>query len=455
MNISDGERIETVLSEMGLQRTANEREAEILGLVACSVRQTAIDKVYSKINMWNKWKEKRQLLTFASGCILPADKQKMLKLFDLIFSIQELDTLPELIAQYGVPLPQSYRMPSSTALSGHNLSDDSDDAARYLKIIPHYSSTFEAFVPIQNGCNKFCTFCAVPYTRGREVSRPSQEILAEIQRLVDHNYRTITLLGQNVNSYGLDKPNAELSFAQLLIEIAKITDHAAHRCWIYFTSPHPRDFNEHLFTIMAEHPSIAKQIHLPLQSGDDKVLMRMNRKHSMARYRELVTHVRALLPQATLFTDIIVGFSGESEAQFENTRAAMHEFQYNMAYIARYSPRPGAASSRWKDDIPHAEKKRRYAILTKELYQSAFAYNRNLIGKTIDALVIAPDRKDGYLATRSEGKIPMRIKSDDHTLIGAIIPIKIMAANGLSLEGVPSLSAARHASRTDTVAVAP
>jgi len=213
MNIADGERIRTVLSEIGCQPTDDEQRAQIVGVVACSVRQKAIDKVYSKIHQWNSWKKTRQLITFATGCILPADRERLLKKFDLVFGIEELQRLPHFISQYGVPLPQSYQIPTIVKAPAKEVAEDSQkervsahrggmERAEYLNVAPQYGSQFEAYVPIQNGCDKFCTFCAVPYTRGREVSRPSGEVYAEVERLLTKAYKTITLLGQNVNSDG-------------------------------------------------------------------------------------------------------------------------------------------------------------------------------------------------------------------------------------------------------------
>lgn len=446
MNVADGERIRTVLSEIGFRSTEDEQKAQLLGVMACSVRQKAIDKVHSKIHQWNVWKQTKQLITFVSGCILPADKSTFLKQFDLVFPIQELTRLPEFITQYGVPLPQSYRIPTIVPVARtKDTSGGRTVATEYLNVTPQYGSQFEAYVPIQNGCDKFCTFCAVPYTRGREVSRPSADILAEVRRLVEGGYRTITLLGQNVNSYGMDSRGEEPLFPQLLEEIALLVEERSARCWLYFTSPHPRDFNQELFAIMARHPSIAKQVHLPLQSGDDKVLMRMNRKHSAQHYRELVEMIRQQLPTATLFTDIIVGFCGETDEQFDSTLQAMREFRYNMAYIAQYSPRPGAASSRWQDDITPEVKRHRYRELTLELHRTAIAHNSEMIGKTVEVLVVGHARKSGFLSARTEGKTNVRFPSTDPASIGQIVPLELTAANGLSMEGrvavrMPALS---------------
>jgi tRNA-2-methylthio-N6-dimethylallyladenosine synthase len=428
MNQSDAERVRAVIEDLGYSPTDNEEEADLLGIVACSVRQKAIDRVYARIHAWNSWKNDRALLTFVTGCILPADRDKFLTLFDLIFDITELPRLPDLIRQYGVVMP---------AGAGHVIPPESlqDPAKGYWWIAPRYTSRFEAYVPIQNGCDKYCTFCAVPYTRGREVSRPSKDILDEVQRLVEKGYKTVTLLGQNVNSYGQDRPGEELSFAQLLREVGEIGQRSRREFWVYFTSPHPRDMTEEVLRIIAAYPCLAKQIHLPLQSGDDKILLRMNRTYEVDQYRATVHAIRKILPTATLFTDIIVGFSGETEEQFGNTLSAMREFAYNMAYVAQYSPRPGAASFRWSDDVPHEEKSRRLHALNEELAAGALRRNQALIGTTCRVLVEGPDRREGYLAGRTEGRIPLRFAATDASLIGSFVEVRIVSVAPLSLQG--------------------
>lgn len=520
MNLSDTERIQSVLEAMGYRETENEKDAELLGIVACSVRQKAIDKVYSKIHQWNRWKNSKNLLTFVSGCILPSDREKFLDRFDLLFSINELPELPDMISQYGVTTPYS-----GSAFAGHaerpeELSNsdqpksrpvgpmwlnepkpsralsllesggrempgpalsrakqkereqlkqstlvaiqamqaeirskggageikktvltpakhDADPMGGFWHITPHYRSNFEAFIPIQNGCDKFCTFCAVPYTRGREVSRPSGEILAEVESLIDKGYKSITLLGQNVNSYGLDRGSQEIRFPELMRQIGELgrSKNAENDFWVYFTSPHPRDMTRDLLEVIAEYRCLAKQIHLPLQSGDEKVLMKMNRNHSLQKYREIVHNIRELLPEATLFTDIIVGFTGESEQQFQHTLDAMEEFRYNMAYAAMYSPRPGAASSRWDDDVSQEDKKKRLQTLSKLLQEHSHEYNKTLVGKTLRVLVEGPDRSGSYLAGRTEGKLPVRFSGGNASLVGQFVDLNIVNVSPLSLEG--------------------
>jgi tRNA-2-methylthio-N6-dimethylallyladenosine synthase len=461
MNKSDSERVSTVIEKMGYRWTDNEEEAELLGVIACSVRQKAIDKVYTRIHKWNKWRSSKSLVTFVSGCVLPADREKFLKQFDIIFQISELPQFPEMLRQYGI-------VTSYTTGNELNISDNAESTSStkpdfstlildnnkksiagqpvlmkqpekkivgFWSVEPHYQSSFEAFVPIQNGCDKFCTFCAVPYTRGREISRPGKEILDEVKDLVEKGYKSITLLGQNVNSYGLDKKGEEMSFSELLRNIGEFGDLCGKDFWLYFTSPHPRDMSNEVLETISKYKCLAKQIHLPLQSGDDKVLIKMNRNHNLNDYRKIVESIRHILPSATLFTDIIVGFTGETEEQFMNTVNAMDEFRFNMAYIARYSPRPGAASSRWDDDIPHADKKDRLHRLSELLQKHSLELNQQLLDKTCKVLVIGHDRKGDFLSGLTEGKIIVRFKSDEKSLIGKFVDVKINSVADFATEG--------------------
>ncbi len=429
MNQSDSERIRSVIEAAGFEMTDNEEEASLIGVVACSVRQKAIDKVYSKIQKWNSWKTKRPLITFVSGCILPADEVKFLKLFDLLFRMNELPELPTMLQQCGITTEFSARNPL-------NELHREDERTDFWQVDPTYTSKFEAFVPIQNGCDKFCSFCAVPYTRGREVSRSSTEILQEVDRLIANDVKSITLLGQNVNSYGLDKPDEEISFAELLRKVGELGTASGKEFWVYFTSPHPRDMTRDVIEAISEFDCLAKQIHLPVQSGDEKLLRRMNRNHSIEDYLKIVGDIRELLPTATIFTDIIVGFTGETEAQFENTADLMKQVQFNMAYIARYSPRVGARASRWEDDITLEQKSERLARLSDVLKETSGAHNQTMIGKTYRVLVERADKRmEGALASRTEGKLPVRIVDASEDLIGTFRNVKITSAAALSLTG--------------------
>lgn len=449
MNQSDTERVRTVLHNMGFTPTENEEEATLLGIIACSVRQKGIDKVYSRIVKWNEQREHKNCITFVSGCILPADRERFLKLFDLVFTMNDLPELPDMIRQYGINIPTrpidnapisepitvNIQRPLVPLFSKKDKINPSANMDRFWVIEPDHISDFEAFIPIQNGCNKFCTYCAVPYTRGREVSRKSEDILNELKELVQKDYKSITLLGQNVNSYGLDKKGEEINFAELLRRIGEYGNSVDKEFWVYFTSPHPRDMSDEVIEVISQYRCLAKQIHLPIQSGDNAMLDRMNRKHTIDDYRHIIHTIRTVIPEATIFTDIIVGFTGETEEEFENSRKAMEEFKYNMAYIAQYSVRPGAVASTWADDVPKITKKKRYHILTDELMKHSLVYNQNLVGKTVKVLVNGIDRNSAYLTGHTEGKIVIRFKSNDRRLIGKIVKVEVTSATPLSIEG--------------------
>lgn len=439
MNRSDTERIHSILEDMGYVEGESENDPDIVlkGIIACSVRQKAIDRVYGKIRNWNKSKKEKPLITFVSGCILPSDKKKFLTMFDLVFPIEQLTELPDMIRQYGVPSPPSVgiQLEQKTETQEISPTQSQHPIENFWQIKPRYSSPVEAWIPIQNGCDKFCSFCAVPYTRGREISRSSADVLNELRSLVENGCRSISLLGQNVNSYGLDQLGKELSFPELMREVGEIGRSSGKDFWVYFTSPHPRDFTTELLEVMAEYPVLAKWVHLPLQSGSDEVLKKMNRNHSISRYREIVDDIRRIIPESALFTDIIVGFTGESEQQFQKTVEAMKEFRYDMAYVAQYSPRPGAQSSRWIDDVSREEKERRFRILSDVMVEITEPMNQSKIGKIERVLITGRERKPGYLSGHTEGRIPVRIR-DDNIKIGEILPVRITSARKLSIEGV-------------------
>lgn len=415
-NKADAERIAGVLESVGYSAAATENEANIIGIIACSIRQSAIDRIYGKVHLWNKRKAKKSLVTFVSGCILPADEKKFLKVFDLVVKLDQVPKLPSMLEEYGVVAPQSF-----------------------WSIAPRRTSNFKALIPIQNGCDKFCTYCAVPYTRGREVSRASSDILAEVDQVIANGYKQITLLGQNVNSYGLDRPNEELTFAQLLDAIGTKTDSAPGRLWVHYTSPHPRDMTEDVFDVMIQHPSLAKYLNLPLQSGNSDVLRRMNRRYTVEQYMRVLDMAYEKIPNIAISTDIIVGFCGETEQQFEDTRAAMKRGKYDVAFIAQYSPRPGAvAEKRFPDDVAKEEKKRRHTVLTQDLQIVAHEKNQRLVGQTIPVLVESLSRKDGKMLGRTEGLKSVEFDSNDESLIGQFVDVEITAADPWRLYATPA-----------------
>ncbi|MBR4267240.1 MAG: tRNA (N6-isopentenyl adenosine(37)-C2)-methylthiotransferase MiaB [Bacteroidales bacterium] len=427
MNISDSGRVKSYIEKLGYESTDNPHEADLLGVIACSVRQKAIDKVYNLIAVWNRQKaERRNFVTFLTGCILPDDREKFLKSFDMVFDMRDLTNFSKMLSE---------KIHEGTYYPKLSREDQAYQMDYFWKLEGRQPDKFEAFVPIQNGCDKFCTYCAVPYTRGREVSRSSQEILEEVKCLVDAGFKSITLLGQNVNSYGLDKKGKEITFAQLLELVGEYGDKSNKEFRVYFTSPHPRDMTVDVLEAIAKYKCLGKWIHIPIQSGDTEMLKRMNRKYDIERYRSVIHSIRTILPTATIFTDIIVGFTGETEEEFMNTRRAMKEFKYNMAFIAMYSPRPGAKSSEWVDDVPKDEKSRRYAVLSNDLKEVASQYTAQMVGKEYRLLVNGHDRLNGYLSGLTEGKIAVRFKSDNELLIGNFVNVRIIKSSDFSAEG--------------------
>lgn len=411
-NKADGERIAAMLESIGYSAAESEQDASIIGIVACSIRQSAIDRIYGKVHQWNKRKSTEQLVTFVSGCILPADEKKFLKLFDLVVKLDQVPQLPQMLKEYGAVAPNTF-----------------------WDINPRRQSKFKALVPIQNGCDKFCTYCAVPYTRGREVSRPSAEILTEIKQLIADGYKQITLLGQNVNSYGLDKPGEELTFAQLLTEIGEMGDSAPERVWVHYTSPHPRDMTEDVMSVQAKYESLANYLNLPLQSGNNDILKRMNRRYTVEHYMDVLDMAYRHIPDLTVSTDIIVGFCGESNEQFADTMNALKRGRYDLAFIAQYSPRPGAVSEkRFADDVPKEVKKKRDQELTDVLKEVALENNKKLVGKTIPVLVESASRKTGRMLGRTEGLKSVEFEGSAD-LIGQFVDMHITDCDAWRLYG--------------------
>lgn len=412
MNVSDAERIGALMERMGFQKTEREHEADVIGVVACSVRQGPIDRIYGQANKWKQLKEQRGTVTMLSGCVLEHDKPNMSKIFDVMFPIAELGKLPSLLSD---------RM-------GEDFAEHSLSLGEYFDVEPNYKSEFQAYVPISSGCNKFCTYCAVPYTRGGEISRDPDKIIAEVRHLVEQGYKEITLLGQNVNSYGLDfegvilnlperkvlkyKPNVKgelevqkrrvanpMNFAGLLKAIANLPGDF----WVRFVSSHPYDMSDELLETIRDHEKLTHYIHLPVQAGSNEVLKRMNRLYTIEHYRERLASVRRYLPDAWVTTDIIVGFPGETPEEFDETAKLMKEMEYDMAYIAQYSPRPGTVAARMKDDVPAEEKKRRDVLLNQILADTALKHNKERIG-TAERVLVEQYRKGVNIGRASNGR---------------------------------------------------
>jgi len=317
MNKSDSERIASILEEKKYKKASKINEAGLIVVNMCSVRQSAVDRVYGLIPKLKKLKAK----TILTGCILNKDRAKFIKGFDQVLKFKDL-----------------------------------------LKYQPKRQDKPISYVPISNGCNNFCTYCVVPFTRGPLVCRDHQEIIKEAKEAIEKGFPEIWLLGQNVNDY-TSPADPSIHFPELL----KLVNDIPGNFQIRFTSPNPKNFSDELIEVMAKSQKVTKYLNLPVQSGDNKILKKMNRPYTVEQYKDLVKKIREKMPNINLSTDAIVGFPGETKEQFENTAKLFKEIKFNIAYIAKYSPRPGTVAWKMKDDVPLAEKKQREKCLKKLL----------------------------------------------------------------------------------------
>ena len=344
-NIFESSEIEKTLQKLEILKAADEKSASFIIANICSVRQKPIDRIYGKLKIWHKLKSKNpNLRLIATGCILPRDKKLFGEKFDLILDIGDLKKLETYI---------------KNELGGFDSLSKSINPSTSLR------TRETGFVPITTGCNNFCTYCAVPYTRGREKSFPKKEIIKKTQGLISKKISVITLLGQNVNSY-------KYGFPELLEEIAKLPGNFK----ITFLSPHPKDTTKKLIEIIAKYPKIKKEFHLPLQSGNNRILKLMNRNYTIQKYFKLIKMIREIIPKIRLSTDIIVGFPTETTREFEDTYKFCKKIKFDKAFVSMYSPRPGTlAQKNFEDNVSPDEKRRRWLKLDNLI-------NNNLKRKT-------------------------------------------------------------------------
>ncbi|PIP23281.1 MAG: tRNA (N6-isopentenyl adenosine(37)-C2)-methylthiotransferase MiaB [Candidatus Nealsonbacteria bacterium CG23_combo_of_CG06-09_8_20_14_all_38_19] len=422
MNRSDSERIAAVFEKNEIKLTSNINEADFIIVNACSVRQTAIDRIFGLEPKFKQLKAKNQRLkTILTGCVLPTDKIKLKKQFDYILDIKGL---PKWSKALGIEKQEL------------GIFD-------YFKIQPKYQNRFSAFVPISNGCDNFCAYCAVPYTKGRLFCRNHKEILKEIKCLVKKGYKEIWLLGQNVNNYrsGLTqiktRKNAEVNFAKFL----RMVNDIPGNFWIRFTSPHPKDFSDKLVNTMAQCKKVTPYLNLPVQSGDNEILRKMRRPYIIEKYKKLISQIRnafkkyrkGLEKEVAISTDIIVGFPGETKKQFENTVSLFKKIKYDMAYIAKFSPRPGTLAAKVKDDVSLREKERRRRVLTEILKKTALGNNKKFIGKILEVLV--EEKKKNFLIGKTRNYKTIKFKGPQN-LVGRLANVKIEEALVWGLKGI-------------------
>ena len=411
MNKSDSERIASVLEKNNYKSCLNKKRADLIIVNMCSVRQSAVDRIYSFKLKFKKLKEKNpHFKTILTGCISKKDKIKLRQYFDFILSIKTLEMWPEI-------------------LKGQKNQKPHEVSADYLKIYPKYSTDFSISIPISTGCNNSCTYCIVPFTRGPLICRPHEDIFKEAEDNIKKGIKEIWLLGQNVNDY--QSPiNPSIKFPGILKKINDIPGNF----WIRFTSPNPKDFSEELIETMSKCEKLAEYLNLPVQSGDDELLKKMNRTYTVKQYKDLIDKIRKRIPNIALSTDVIVGFPGETEKQFQNTVNLFKKIKFDMAYIAKYSPRPNTKAAEIEDDVPREKKQERFRILTNVLKKTALENNKNFAGKEIDVLIDKIENNHLYGKTRSYKTV--RIDAPEKNIhLGSFIKVKIIKALSWGLKG--------------------
>lgn len=440
MNKSDSERIAAILEKAGYRPAKNETQANLIVINACSVRQTAVDRIYGKVrNLTELRTKKKEHRTILTGCVLPEDKEKLKDKFDLVLGINEFKNLKT--KELKNLKTEKFKNLKRTGLlrsdkSGLAMTSD------YFCIQPRYTNRFSVFVPIMTGCNNFCSYCVVPYVRGREVSRDVCDVLDEVKQLAKNGCLEIMLLGQNVNTYkpkdieSFSKNNPyKDNFAALLWEINQIPGIRS----MHFTASHPKDMSREVIDALAL-PKMVNYLHLPVQSGDNVVLRKMNRHYKVVDYINLIEKIRAKKLDIALGTDIIVGFPGETKKQFENTVKLYKKIGFDIAYLAMYSPRQGTAAAKLLDDVPRQEKKRRWNVLQKLMEKIVLEKNKKYVGKTVS--VLADEFKNGECIGNSTEMKRVRFPGKKN-MVGKIFDAKVNKAYEWILEGVVSSLRAR------------
>jgi tRNA-2-methylthio-N6-dimethylallyladenosine synthase len=436
MNTSDSERVASVLERLGYEKASAETEADMLVLNTCSVKQKAEDKVYGlRKNLARLHKQNRELKIAVTGCMVrstttqkaeePDHVLKVMPEMDVAFRIEDLAKLPELLREVDPTL---------------NFADQLDEGTleNYFQIAPKKDTSYSVFVPIMTGCDKFCTYCIVPFTRGREKSRDFGDIVDECARHVAEGAIEITLVGQTVNSYGLsfnDKKSGKFAaygkspFSALLREIDKLYEKGLRR--LRFTSPHPRDFHDEVIETMASLRSICPYIHMPVQSGDNRTLRRMNRNYTVEEYQTIMRKIQAAIPGIAISTDIIVGFSGETDEEFENTFRMYQEMEWDTCYISRYSPRKGTYSQKsLPDDQSYEVKEARWHRLNNLLRDISRKKHAAFLGRTVEVLVTQQIGQTCTGRTREMKEIQFK---SGRPLVGKLADVRVTEATNFWL----------------------
>ncbi len=418
MNVNDSERMLSLLEMMNFRSVPSPEDASLIIINSCSIREKPVHKVHSEVGRYRKLKERNPNMRIGvGGCVAQQEKDKLMKdipLIDFVFGTDAIDHLPEIVAR---------------ARRGENV-----NSTRFDHSQPYHIETMvrnpgvSTFVNITKGCDNFCTFCVVPFTRGRERSRPLRHVLDDVRKLAGRGVKEVTLLGQNVNSY---QSECGAGFAELLKRLARETDIQRIR----YTTSHPKDFDEELMDVMRESgDKIMEYIHLPVQSGNSEVLERMNRGYTREAYVKKVAMIFERLPNAVLSTDIIVGFPGETEAQFEDTLSLLDEVPYENIFAFQYSPRPFTKAARFPDQLSEEQKNARLTRVSAKHKEISFELARKYQGQALDILVEEHHAGSGRVSGRSRQNKMVHFEGDPG-LIGKTVPVKVLEAFPLTLRG--------------------
>jgi tRNA-2-methylthio-N6-dimethylallyladenosine synthase len=418
MNVADSELVEGILTNLGLEKTSNYDEADAIFLNTCAIRENAETKVHSKLGNLHKIKlNKPHLIIGVLGCMAQNLKDDLLKnkpYVDIILGPDSYRKIPDLINRHIT----DNKSIVDTKLSRFEV---------YENLFPTRGDTFNAWVSIMRGCDKFCSFCIVPFTRGRERSRDVKSIVTEVKKAVDQGFVEITLLGQNVNSYNFDGK----SFADLLLTVSEIEGVKRIR----YTSPHPQDINVELLEVMASKSNICNYVHFPMQSGSNEVLKRMNRTYTRERFYDMAMKIREIMPNCGLSTDIIVGFPGETDVQFRETLDLMDSIKFNSAFTFKYSPRPYTKAEQFSDQIDESVKKERLDEMLVLQRKHTLELNQKIVGSFQQVLIEKESKKSNlHWAGRTDSNEWVIVEKNNSN-IKDIVPVEIVDATGVILHG--------------------
>jgi tRNA-2-methylthio-N6-dimethylallyladenosine synthase len=424
MNDFDSELAAGLLQKEGHVLVEDAREADVILFNTCSVRQHAEDRVFNQLAELKGLKRKRpEVLIGVMGCMVENYRDRFFTDYphvDILIGTRSVRELPRVIERGLAERKQILEL-AKTGF-GYELYE-----------FPRIEGKIHAYLPIMTGCDKVCSFCVVPYVRGREISRPPGEVIDQVKRFVDSGVKHVTLLGQNVNSYA-SKLDEKMNFAGLLRETAKVDGIEK----IGFTTSHPQDASEELFCAIRDVPKISRRFHLPLQSGADRVLSRMKRDHTLAEYRTKIDRMRELIPDVAVTTDIIVGFPGETEEDYECTKRALRDIDFDGAFIFKYSPRPHTAAARWEDATALAEKNRRNRELLDLQKEITRRRNEAFLGETVRVLVEDRSKKDPQemlARTWQEKKVVFQGSSSQ---TGSCVSVRLLSVADETFRAVPA-----------------